>query len=115
MPIPKTLPPLICIAEVQRKQGQMPSALTTIRKATKMDASNLEAGYNEALLLDALGQLRRIRLQAYEKMVDLTSHANGAYTNEEKSNRSFFPRASSQVYHEEEQDRSWPLPPTRRW
>jgi tetratricopeptide (TPR) repeat protein len=34
-------------------------------------------------------------------MVDATSHANGAYTNEEKSNRGFFLERLGAVYHEE--------------
>ena len=34
-------------------------------------------------------------------MVDLTSHANGAYTNEEKNNRGFFLERLGTVYHEE--------------
>jgi tetratricopeptide (TPR) repeat protein len=39
--------------------------------------------------------------QAYEKMVDLTSHANGAYTAEEKNNRSIFLERLGAVYHEQ--------------
>jgi len=34
-------------------------------------------------------------------MVDLTSHANGAYTTEEKNNRSIFLERLGAVYHEE--------------
>ena len=39
--------------------------------------------------------------QTYEHMVDLTSHANGAYTDEEKNNRSIFLERLGAVYHEE--------------
>ena len=39
--------------------------------------------------------------QVYEKMVDLTSHANGAYTAEEKNNRSIFLERLGAVYHEQ--------------
>jgi tetratricopeptide (TPR) repeat protein len=41
------------------------------------------------LLLDVLGRFDEAA-QAYQKMVDQTSHANGAYTDEEKNNRSIF-------------------------
>ena len=37
----------------------------------------------------------------YEKMVDQTSHANGAYTAEEKNNRSIFLERLGAVYHEQ--------------
>jgi tetratricopeptide (TPR) repeat protein len=97
---PEDTTALIHIGEIQRRQGHYEDALATIRKATKQDPTSLEAGYNEALLLDVLGRFDEAA-QTYEKMVDLTSHANGAYTNEEKSNRSFFLERLGAVYHEE--------------
>jgi len=39
--------------------------------------------------------------QTYEKMVDLTSHANGAYTAEEKNSRSIFLERLAGVYQEQ--------------
>ena len=39
--------------------------------------------------------------QTYEKMVDLTSHANGAYTAEEKNSRSIFLERLAGVYLEQ--------------
>ncbi|HEY1648387.1 MAG TPA: tetratricopeptide repeat protein [Terracidiphilus sp.] len=80
---------LIHISEIQRRQGKYQDALDTIDKALKIDPSSLEAGYNQGLLLDVLGRFDEAA-QAYQKMVDLTSHANGAYTDEEKNNRSIF-------------------------
>jgi tetratricopeptide (TPR) repeat protein len=80
---------LVHIAEIQRRQGKYDDALATIRKARKLDPSSLEAGYNEGIVLDVLGRLDEAA-QTYQAMVDLTSHANGAYTNEEKNNRSIF-------------------------
>jgi tetratricopeptide (TPR) repeat protein len=80
---------LVHVAEIQRRQGKYDDALATIRKARKLDPSSLEAGYNEGILLDVLGRLDEAA-QTYQAMVDLTSHANGAYTNEEKNNRSIF-------------------------
>ena len=91
---------LIHIGEIQRRQGHYEDALATIRKARKQDPTSLEAGYNEALLLDVLGRFDEAAA-TYEKMVDQTSHANGAYTSDEKSNRGFFLERLGAVYHEE--------------
>ncbi|HEY1902871.1 MAG TPA: tetratricopeptide repeat protein [Terracidiphilus sp.] len=91
---------LVNIAEIQRRQGKFEDALATVRKARKQDPTSLEAGFKEALLLDVLGRFDE-SAQTYEKMVDLTSHANGAYTNEEKSNRGFFLERLGAVYQEE--------------
>ncbi|MGA3130094.1 MAG: tetratricopeptide repeat protein [Terracidiphilus sp.] len=81
--------PLIHIAEIERRQGKYEDALAVIRKARKIDSNSLEAGFNEGLLLDILGRLDDA-VQTYQQMVDATSHANGAYTEEEKNNRSIF-------------------------
>jgi tetratricopeptide (TPR) repeat protein len=97
---PEDTEALVHIAEIQRRQGKYEDALVTIRKARKQSPESLEAGFNEALLLDVLGRFDE-SAQTYEKMVDLTSHANGAYTNEEKSNRGFFLERLGAVYHEQ--------------
>jgi tetratricopeptide (TPR) repeat protein len=91
---------LIHISEIQRHQGRYEDALASIRKARKKDPDNLEAGYNEGLLLDVLGRYDEAA-QDYEKMTDLTSHANGAYTAEEKNNRGIFLERLAGVYHEQ--------------
>jgi tetratricopeptide (TPR) repeat protein len=91
---------LVKIAEIQRRQGKFEDALTTIRKARKKDPENLEAGYNEGLLLDVLGHYDEAAA-TYEKMVDQTSHANGAYTSEEKNNRGIFLERLGSIYHEQ--------------
>ena len=80
---------LVHIAEIQRRQGRYEDALATVRKARKLDANSLEAGFNEGMLLDILGRFDEA-VETYQAMVDLTSHANGAYTDEEKNNRSIF-------------------------
>jgi tetratricopeptide (TPR) repeat protein len=90
----------IHIGEIQRRQGKYEDALATIRKARKKAPESLEAGYNEGLLLDVLGRYDEAA-QVYEKMVDLTSHANGAYTAEEKSNRGIFLERLGTIYHEQ--------------
>jgi tetratricopeptide (TPR) repeat protein len=91
---------LIHISEIQRRQQKYEDALVTIRKARKKDPDSLEAGYNEGLLLDVLGRYDEAA-QVYEKMVDLTSHANGAYTTEEKNNRGIFLERLGAIYHEQ--------------
>lgn len=92
--------PLVHIAEIQRRQGKLQDALATIQKARKLDPTNLEAGYNEGLLLDVLGHFNEAE-QTYSAMVDLTSHANGAYTNEERNNRGIFLERLGAVYLEQ--------------
>ena len=91
---------LVHIAEIERRQGKYEDALATVRKALKKDPDNLEAGYNEGLLLDVLGRYDEAT-QVYEHMVDLTSHANGAYTAEEKNNRGIFLERLGALYHEQ--------------
>ena len=88
------------ISEIQRRQGKYTEALATIRKARAKDPESLEAGYNEGLLLDVLGRYDEA-VAVYQKMVDQTGHANGAYTQDEKANRSIFLERLGAVYHEE--------------
>jgi tetratricopeptide (TPR) repeat protein len=103
---PEDASALIHIGEIQRRQGKYEVALATIRKVHKLDqntletGAKLEAGYNEGLLLDVLGRFDDAA-DVYEKMVELTSHANGAYTAEEKSNRGIFLERLGAVYHEQ--------------
>ncbi|MGB6194094.1 MAG: tetratricopeptide repeat protein [Terracidiphilus sp.] len=97
---PDDVSTLIHIAEIQRRQGKYEDALVTIRKVVKKDPDNLEAGYNEGLLLDVLGRDDEA-VEVYQHMVDLTSHANGAYTAEEKNNRGIFLERLGAVYHEQ--------------
>jgi tetratricopeptide (TPR) repeat protein len=86
---PENAGAFVHISEIQRRQGKFELGLETVRKARKIDPNSLEAGYNEGLLLDVLGRFDEA-IQTYAAMVDLTSHANGAYTTEEKANRSIF-------------------------
>lgn len=97
---PENSEALIHIAEIQRRLGKYEDALVTVRKARKLDPSSLEAGYNEGMLLDVLGRLDQAA-QTYQNMVDLTSHANGAYTSAEKNNRSIFLGRLGSVYLEQ--------------
>lgn len=97
---PENSEALVHIAEIQRRQGKYEDALATVRKARKLDPSSLEAGYNEGLLLDVLGRLDEAA-QTYQEMVDQASHANGAYTSEEKNNRGIFLERLGAVYLEQ--------------
>jgi tetratricopeptide (TPR) repeat protein len=92
--------PLVKIAEIQRREGKYEDALATIRKARKKDPENLEAGYQEGMLLDILGRYDEATA-SYQDMVDQTSHANGAYTAEEKNNRGIFLDRLGAIYHEQ--------------
>jgi tetratricopeptide (TPR) repeat protein len=91
---------LIHITEIERRQGKYEDALASIKKVVAKDPDNLEAGYNEGLLLDVLSRYDEAA-QVYEHMVDLTSHANGAYTAEEKNNRGIFLDRLGAIYHEQ--------------
>ena len=97
---PEDASTIVHISEIQRRQGKYEEALATIRKAVKKDPDSLEAGYNEGLLLDVLGRYEE-STQIYEHMVELTSHANGAYTAEEKNKRAIFLERLGSVYHEQ--------------
>jgi tetratricopeptide (TPR) repeat protein len=97
---PENSEALVHIAEIERRQGKYEEALATIRKARKIDPKSLEAGFNEGLLLDVLGRFDDA-VQTYQEMVDAASHANGAYTEEEKNNRGIFLERLGAVYLEE--------------
>jgi tetratricopeptide (TPR) repeat protein len=88
------------ICEIQRRMGKYTDALATARAALAKDPTSLEAGYNEGLLLDVLGRYDE-SIAAYKQMLDVTSHANGAYTQDEKANRSIFLERLAAVYHED--------------
>lgn len=92
--------PLVKIAEIQRRQGKYDEALITVRKARKKDPESLEAGFTEGMLLDQLGRYDEAA-STYQQMVDQTSHANGAYTSEEKNNRGIFLERLGSLYHEQ--------------
>jgi tetratricopeptide (TPR) repeat protein len=97
---PENVEALVHISEIQRRQGKYADALTTIHKATQKDPKSPEAGFNEGVLLDVLGRYDEAA-KVFENMVDLSSHANGAYTNEEKTNRSIFLERLGGVYQEQ--------------
>jgi len=91
---------LIRQGELLRRMGRYDEALKTVREARKKDPKSLDAGYNEGLLLDVLGHYDEAA-KVLEDMVDQTSHANGAYTAEEKANRAIFLERLASVYKEQ--------------
>ena len=97
---PENNEPFIHISEILRRQGKYEEALASVQKALKIDPTSLEAGFNEGMLLDAMGRFDEAA-QAYQSMVDVASHANGAYTDEEKNNRSIFLERLGAVYLEQ--------------
>jgi len=97
---PEDASAVVRISEILRRQGKYEEALANVRKALKKDPDSLEAGYNEGLLLDVLGRYDE-SAGVYEHMVEITSHANGAYTAEEKNNRAIFLERLGAVYHEQ--------------
>ena len=86
---PENAEALVHIGEIYRRQNHFQQALEAVQKARSIDPNSLEAGYNEGLLLDLLGRFDD-SIHVFSQMVDLTSHANGAYTEEEKNNRAIF-------------------------
>ena len=97
---PENASPLVHIADILSRQSKYDEALTTIRKARQLDPTSLEAGFSEGRLLDILGHFDEAA-KTYSNMVDLTSHANGAYTDEEKNNRSIFLERLGSIYIEQ--------------
>lgn len=97
---PEAAAPLVHISEIQRRQGKYADALATIQKARTIDPADLDAGYNEGVLYDVLGRFDDA-VKTYRHMVDLTSHANGAYTPQEKNNRGFFLQKLAALYQEQ--------------
>lgn len=97
---PDDVDPLIRMSEIQRRQGKYEDALATVNKAIQKNPDSLEAGYNKGLLLDVLGRYDDA-VKEFQHMVDLTSHANGAYTAQEKNNRGVFLERLGAVYHEQ--------------
>jgi tetratricopeptide (TPR) repeat protein len=85
---------LIHEAESERQKGQYEESLSTLKKARGMltDSSPgllLEAGYNEALNYDALGQFDDSAKSLREILVASAS-PNGKYEDAERSNRALF-------------------------
>ena len=97
---PENTEAMVHIGEIERHDGKYEDALAITSAALKKDPTSLEAGYNAGLLDDVLGRFDDAT-QTYQSMVDQLSHANGAYTTEEKNNLGIFLERLGSVYLEE--------------
>ncbi len=90
----------IHLAEIQRRQGHYDQALDTLKKAKPLAPDSLELSYNEALLYDALGHYDDATA-LLNKMLEGTAHADGKYSDQEKSNRAIFLDRIGIIYREQ--------------
>ncbi|HEU5341282.1 tetratricopeptide repeat protein [Edaphobacter sp.] len=90
----------IHISEIERQQGHYDQALATVEKAKSLVRDSLELSYNEALVYDALGRYDDA-IAVLTKLVDSSTHADGQYSDQEKSNRSLFLERLGIVYREQ--------------
>jgi tetratricopeptide (TPR) repeat protein len=97
---PENTEAMVHIGEIERHQGKYDDALAITTQALKKDPTSLEAGYNVGLLDDVLGRFDDAA-QTYQNMVDQLSHANGAYTTEERSNIGIFLERLGAIYLEQ--------------
>lgn len=88
------------ISEIQRRQGNYEDALAAIKKALTLGADATEAGFNEGLLLDALGRYDEAA-QTFEKLVADAEHSSGQYSDAEKNNYGLFLERLAIIYREE--------------
>ncbi len=90
----------IHISEIERRQGHYDQALKTLEKAKTLAPDSLELTYNEALIYDSLGRYDDA-ITVLTKLVLDTEHADGKYSDGEKSNRSIFLDRLAVIYREE--------------
>ena len=90
----------IHIAEIQRRQGHYDQALDTLKKAKPLAADSLELTYNEALVYDSLGRYDDA-VNVLTGLLSSTAHADGKYSDPEKSNRAAFLDRLANVYREQ--------------
>jgi tetratricopeptide (TPR) repeat protein len=92
----------IHISEIQRRQGHYDDALVTLNKAKTLNANsdNLELSFNEAVLYDSLGKYDKA-IETLQSVLAGTAHADGKYSDPEKSNRAIFLDRLGIVYREQ--------------
>jgi tetratricopeptide (TPR) repeat protein len=79
----------IHISEIERRQGHYDQALATLKKAKPLAQDSMELSYNEALIYDSLGRYDEA-IAVLNTLVKAATHADGKYTDGEKSNRAIF-------------------------
>ncbi len=79
----------IRISEIQRRQGHYEQALSTLNRAKPLVQDSTELSYNEALIYDSLGRYDEA-ISLLKRLLAAATHADGAYSDPEKSNRYLF-------------------------
>ncbi len=77
------------LSEIQRRQGHYQEALSTLQKAKPLVQDSTELSYNEALIDDSLGRYDDA-IALLKQLLQASTHADGAYSEPEKSNRYLF-------------------------
>ncbi|HEY0263316.1 MAG TPA: tetratricopeptide repeat protein [Granulicella sp.] len=77
------------ISDIQRRQGHYEEALATLQKAKPQAGDSLELNYNEALIYDSLGRYDDA-VKVLTGILDSTVRNDGAYSEQEKANRTIF-------------------------
>ena len=90
----------IRISEIQRRQGNYDLALKTLEKAKPLAPDLLELSYNEALIYDSLGRYDDA-VGVLTKLVADTTRPDGKYSDDQKTNRSYFLERLAIVYREQ--------------
>ncbi len=76
----------IHIADIERREGHYDQALATLERAKPLAQDSLELSYNEALIYDSLGRFKDAT-ELLSKLVADATHADGKYSDQEKSVR----------------------------
>ncbi len=88
------------IAEIERRKGQLDQALATLEKAKSLVQDSVEVAYNEALLNDSMGHTDAA-IEGLKKLLADSAHADGQYSEADKSNRAIFIDRLAQIYREQ--------------
>ncbi len=77
------------LSEIERRQGHYEQALETLQKAKPLVQDSTELSYNEALIDDSLGRYDDA-IGLLKQLLTSSTHADGKYSEPEKSNRYLF-------------------------
>lgn len=80
---------LIREAEIQRQKGEYEKSLATLKKAEGLVSGDLELGYNEALVYDALGRFDEA-IKTLHQILASSASPDGKYADQALSNRVLF-------------------------
>ncbi|HXE08748.1 MAG TPA: tetratricopeptide repeat protein [Acidobacteriaceae bacterium] len=101
---PTDLRSTIQISEIQRRQGHYEESLATLEKLKGQiqpgTNEELQWGVDEALDYDAMGKYDQATA-LLTKLVNATTHPDGKYSDQEKSNRAYFLNRLGIIYREQ--------------